>query len=93
MPSGHCSYLTYCYGRAGSVLPTDSLGRDHLWRAACHRMRQAVGGGSRQVSRGCRCCSSRRSRPRGREAARAVSVDYFCYEYLTHPALSKVVDR
>ena len=75
MPSGHCSYLMYCYGRAGSVPPTDSLGRDHLWREACPRMRQAVGGGSRQVSRGCRCCSSRWSRPRGREAARAVSVD------------------
>ena len=93
LSSGHSSYLMYYYGREGSVLPIDNLGRDHLWRAACHRMRQAVGGGSRQVSRGCRCCSSRWSRPRGREAARAVSVDYVCHEYLFHLALSKVVDR
>ena len=90
LPSGHGSYLMYFYIRGGSVLPTDSPDRDHLWRAACHRMRQAVAGGSRRVSRGClknclrkspnphpgcRCCSSRWSRPRGRGAARAVSVD------------------
>ena len=69
LSSGHSSYLMYYYDREGSVLPIDNLGRDHLWRAAYHRMRQAVAGGSRQVSRGCRCCSSRRSRPRSREAA------------------------
>ena len=51
LSSGHSSYLMYYYGREGSVLPIDNLGRDHLWRAAYHRMRPLPSYGSSKLRR------------------------------------------